>query len=137
MKEQTLVIIKPDGVARGLIGEVVSRYEKRKFEISACKIVQPSRVVVEAHYQEHKGKDFFEELIDYFLEGPIFVMLVEGSEAIEVIRNMNGDKNFKVALPGTIRGDFANSTTRNIVHASDSREAVKRETEIWFPERHK
>lgn len=136
MKEQTLVIIKPDGVKRGLVGEVISRYEKRKFEIKSCKVVSPDRSIVELHYEEHSGKPFFEELVNYFMEGPIFVMIVEGNEAIEVIRNMNGDKNFKVALPGTIRGDFANSTTRNIVHASDSGEAAQREIKIWFPEKH-
>ncbi|MCT4663226.1 MAG: nucleoside-diphosphate kinase [Tissierellales bacterium] len=136
MKEQTLVIIKPDGVKRGLVGEVISRYEKRKFEIKSCKVVSPDRSIVELHYEEHSGKPFFEELVNYFMEGPVFVMIVEGNEAIEVIRNMNGDKNFKVALPGTIRGDFANSTTRNIVHASDSGEAAQREIRIWFPEKH-
>lgn len=136
MKEQTLVIIKPDGVKRGLVGEVISRYEKRKFEIKSCKVVSPDRSIVELHYEEHSRKPFFEELVNYFMEGPIFVMIVEGNEAIEVIRNMNGDKNFKVALPGTIRGDFANSTTRNIVHASDSGEAAQREIKIWFPEKH-
>lgn len=136
MKEQTLVIIKPDGVKRGLIGEVIARYEKRRFEIKSCKVISPDRSIVELHYEEHKEKPFFEELVDYFMEGPVFAMIVEGNEAIEVIRNMNGDKNFKVALPGTIRGDFANSTTRNIVHASDSREAAEREIRIWFPEKH-
>lgn len=134
MNERTLVIVKPDGVIRGLIGEVISRYERRKFKIVASKVMQPNRKIIEDHYAEHKDKDFFDSLVGYFLEGQVFIIIVEGEDAIEVIRNMNGDKNYRVALPGTIRGDYGNSTTRNIVHASDSIEAAEREMKIWFPE---
>ena len=132
--ERTLVIIKPDGVRRGLIGQVITRYEQKGFKIIAGKLMMTNRETIEEHYIEHKGKSFYEELIQYFLEGLIFVMVVEGESAIEIVRNIHGNKDPQKALPGTIRGDFANSTTKNIVHASDCLESAKREVSIWFPE---
>lgn len=132
--ERTLVIIKPDGVLRGLIGQVITRYEKKGFKIIAGKLMQANRETVEEHYEEHKGKHFYGELIDYFLEGQIFVMAVEGNDVIEIVRSIHGHKDPKKALPGTIRGDYANSTTRNIVHASDCKESAEREINIWFPQ---
>ena len=132
--ERTLVIIKPDGVRRGLIGQVITRYEQKGFKIIAGKLMMANEETVKEHYIEHKDKDFYEELIEYFLEGLIFVMVVEGENVIEIVRNIHGNKDPKKALPGTIRGDFANSTTKNIVHASDCLESAKREVGIWFPE---
>lgn len=132
--ERTLVIIKPDGVRRGLIGQVITRYERKGFKIIAGKLMMADKETIEEHYIEHKGKKFYEELVQYFLEGLIFVMVVEGEDSIEIVRNIHGNKDPKIALPGTIRGDYANSTTKNIVHASDCLESAKREISIWFPE---
>lgn len=130
--EKTLVIIKPDGVKRGLIGEIISRYERKGFKILDAKLIRADRKTLEEHYAEHKGKDYFEKLVGYMMEGPVMVMIIEGEDVIEIIRNMNGHKDPKKALPGTIRGDYANSVTKNIVHASDSIEAAEREINIWF-----
>jgi len=132
--EQTLVIIKPDGVKRGLIGQVITRYEQKGFHIIAGKLMMAERETIEKHYIEHKGKDFYKDLVNYFLEGVIFVMVVEGENAIDLVRRIHGNKNPVEALPGTIRGDYSNSTTRNIVHASDCMDSVRREIEIWFPQ---
>lgn len=130
--EKTLVIIKPDGVKRGLIGEIISRYERKGFKILDAKLIRADRKILEEHYSEHKGKDYFEKLVAYMMEGPVMVMIIEGEDVVEVIRNMNGHKDPKKALPGTIRGDYANSVTKNIVHASDSMESAEREINIWF-----
>lgn len=132
--ERTLVIIKPDGVARQLIGEIINRYEKKGFKLLAAKLIEADPLLLENHYAEHKGRPYFQELIDYMSEGPIMVMSWSGSSIIEVIRLMNGDKNPTKAIPGTIRGDFAHDLTKNIVHASDSPETAEREISIWFPE---
>lgn len=132
--EKTLVIIKPDGVKRGLIGNVITRYERKGFHIIAGKLMKAKKETVEKHYIQHKGKPFYNDLINYFLEGVIFVMVVEGDEAIELVRRIHGHKDPKQALPGTIRGDYSNSITRNIVHASDCKESAEREIDIWFPE---
>lgn len=130
--EKTLVMIKPDGVKRGLIGEIIGRFEKRGFPLLQCKLLNPGRKTVEAHYQEHQGKAFYEELVDYILEGPVLVMVLEGENIIEVTRSMIGDKNPAKAAPGTIRGDYSNNLTKNIIHASDSLESANREIKIWF-----
>ena len=132
--ERTLVIIKPDGVARQLIGKIINRYEKKGFKLLAAKLIEADPLLLENHYAEHKGRPYFQELIDYMSEGPIMVMSWSGSSIIEVIRLMNGDKNPTKAIPGTIRGDFAHDLTKNIVHASDSPETAEREISIWFPE---
>lgn len=130
--ERTLVIIKPDGVKRGLMGQVIGRYERKGFSIVAGKLIKADRKTVEIHYDEHSEKHFFNELVEYFLDGLIFVMIVEGKDVIEIVRNINGDKDLTKALPGTIRGDYANSTTENIVHASDGIKSAEREMKIWF-----
>lgn len=131
--ERTLVIIKPDGVSRGLIGEIISRYERKGFHIVAGKLMKPEQEIVEYHYDVHRGKSFFQDLIAYFMEGHIFVMVVEGENVVDLVRKIHGDKDPSCALPGTLRGDYASSTTRNIVHASDSLGAAAREISIWFP----
>lgn len=130
--EKTLVIIKPDGVERGLIGEIISRYERKGLKIIACKMVRADRDTLEKHYVEHKEKPFFEELISYMMRGNIMVMIVEGNNAVKLARKLNGSTDPLDAELGTIRGDFANTKTENIIHASDSPEAVEREISIWF-----
>lgn len=130
--EKTFIMIKSDGVKRGLMGEIIGRIEKKGFKITRAKLFRPSRELLEEHYAEHKGKSFFEELVNYILEGPVMAMEVEGESAIEVLRLMIGHKDPKVAMPGTIRGDFANSLTENIIHGSDSVISAERELNLWF-----
>lgn len=130
--ERTFVMIKPDGVNRGLIGEIIGRIEKKGFRIIEAKLVRADIDTVKEHYAEHKEKSFFMELVDFIIEGPVMAMIVEGENVIEVIRLMVGNKDPRFAQPGTIRGDYAYSTTRNIVHASDSIESANREIDIWF-----
>lgn len=130
--QKSFVMIKSDGVKRGLVGEIVGRFERKGYSIVEASLMSPDRSLVEEHYAEHKEKPFFGELVDYILEGPVMAMVVEGENVIEVIRLMVGDKDPKNATPGTIRGDFANSLTKNIIHASDSVESAEREIKIWF-----
>jgi len=125
-------MIKSDGVKRGLVGEIIGRLERKGYSILEAKLTTPDRITVENHYAEHKEKSFFHELVDFILEGPVMAMVVEGENVIEVIRLMVGDKDPRQASPGTIRGEFANSTTKNIIHASDSVESAEREINIWF-----
>lgn len=132
LMERTFVIIKPDGVERGLIGEVISRYERKGLKVTECKMLRADRATLERHYIEHKEKPFYEELISYMLQGNILAMIVEGNNAIKLVRNINGKTNPVEAEPGTIRGDYANTMTENIVHASDSTESAEREISIWF-----
>lgn len=132
--ERTLVIIKPDGIERKLIGEIICRYERKGFQLLAAKLVQANEIILGEHYAEHKERPYFQELIEYMSCGPIMVMVWAGNSVIEIIRMMNGDKSPTKALPGTIRGDFAFHLTKNIVHASDSIDAAEREINIWFPE---
>lgn len=131
--EKTFVMIKSDGVQRGLTGEIISRIEKKGYKLIKAELRSPDRSTVEAHYAEHKGRTYFESLIAFILEGPVMAMIVEGENAIEVLRLMIGDKDPKKAVPGTIRGDFANNTTRNLIHGSDSLESAQKEIGIWFP----
>jgi len=130
--EKTFIMIKPDGVERGLIGEIIGRIEKKGYKITKAKLITPDIDTVENHYVEHKDKPFFRKLVDFITSGKVMAMEVEGENVIQVMRLMVGDKDPKVALPGTIRGDFTNTTTKNIVHASDSEESAQRELEIWF-----
>ncbi len=130
--ERTFVIVKPDGVERGLIGEVISRYERKGLKIAECKILHADTATLEKHYVEHREKPFYEELISYMMRGNILAMVVEGNNAIKLVRNINGKTNPLEAESGTIRGDYANTMTENIVHSSDSPEAAEREISIWF-----
>ena len=130
--ERSLVIIKPDAVQRGLIGEIVGRYEKRGLKIAAMKLEQVSRETAEQHYGEHKGKGFYEGLVSYITSAPSVLMVVEGPDAISVVRTTNGATKPAEAAPGTIRGDFALTIGRNVVHASDSVESAAREVGIFF-----
>ncbi|MCX7694443.1 MAG: nucleoside-diphosphate kinase [Caloramator sp.] len=130
--EKTLVLIKPDGVERGLIGEIIKRYEMKGMKIKEIKSLIPTRELAEKHYEEHKGKEFFEELIKYLTSGMVVAMIIEGENAIKCVRNINGATKYQDALPGTIRGDFAYKDTYNLVHASDCKDSAEREIKLWF-----
>ncbi len=131
-KERTFVMIKPDGVRRGLIGEIISRIERKGLKIVAMKMVKMSREKAEELYAEHKGKHFFEELISYVTSGPVVAMVVEGESAVSVMRKLIGPTDGREAPPGTIRGDFALSKSENVIHASDSVEKAEREIKVLF-----
>lgn len=130
--ERTFIMIKSDGVARGLMGEIIRRIERKGFKITRAQLLSPPRELVEKHYEEHRGKPFFEELVEYILEGPVMAMEVQGNDVMAVMRSIMGDKDPLKAIPGTIRGDYANTVTRNLIHGSDSIEHAKRELTLWF-----
>lgn len=134
MVERTLVLIKPDGVRRGLIGEVISRIERKGFRITALRMFQMDRRLAERHYAAHTEKPFFEELISFITSGPIVAMVVEGRGVVASVRNLMGATDPLNAAPGTLRGDFANTITENIVHGSDSPESAAREISLFFPD---
>ncbi len=125
-------MVKPDGVARGLVGEVLSRIERRGLKIVAMKLIHVDKELAKKHYAEHEGKPFFESLVSYITSLPSVAMVVEGEDAIKVLRGMVGATNPKEAAPGTIRGDLAMETGRNIGHASDSENSAKREISLFF-----
>lgn len=133
--EKTFIMVKPDGVKRGLVGEVISRIEKKGFKLNRAKFFRPSRELVEEHYSEHSERAFFGELVDYIQGENVMALELEGENVIEVMRLLIGDKDPKVAAPGTIRGDLASSLSQNIVHGSDSKESARRELELWFKEK--
>lgn len=130
--QRTFVAIKPDGVERGLIGEVINRFERRGLKLVGMKLLQVSREMAETHYGEHKGKPFYDGLVSYITSAPIVGMVLEGKDAVALARNVIGATNPANAAPGTIRGDFAVEIGRNIVHGSDSPESAKREIGIFF-----
>ncbi len=130
--ERTFVMIKPDGVRRGLIGEVISRFERKGLKIVALKMLHMSREQAEELYSVHRDKPFFNDLVEFVTSGPVVVMIVEGESAISVVRTLIGPTDGRKAPPGTIRGDFALSIQENIVHASDSPESFEREHKIFF-----
>jgi nucleoside-diphosphate kinase len=130
--ERTLVIIKPDGVQRGLVGEITQRFEKRGFRIAAMKMVQVSQDLAERHYAVHKGKFFYDSLVNYIASSPVVVMVIEGHEAIKTVRAMVGSTRPYEAAAGTIRGDLALMGLRNLIHASDAPETAQNEMALWF-----
>lgn len=130
--ERTLVLIKPDGVEKNLIGEVIGRYERKGLRVAKIQSMYATKEMVEEHYKEHQGKTFFQELIEYVTSGMIIAMIIEGPNAIKCVRNINGATRYQEAAPGSIRGDYANQDTKNIVHASDSVTSAEREISIWF-----
>lgn len=132
--ERTFLMIKPDGVQRGLIGEVVKRFEQKGFKLVAAKLMTPSKEIAETHYAEHREKPFFGELVSFITSGPVFAMVWEGDNIISVARSMIGKTNPAEAAPGTIRGDFAVHTGMNLIHGSDSPESAAREIAVWFKE---
>lgn len=133
MIEQTLVLVKPDGVARGLVGEVLSRIERRGYRIAAAELRILDRALAESHYAEHRDKPFFGSLVDFITSGPLFAAVIEGPGVVAAWRTMMGVTNPIQSAPGTIRGDFACEMERNIVHGSDSAESAARETALFFP----
>ncbi len=132
--ERTFVMIKPDGVQRSLVGEIISRFEKRGLRIDALKMMEVTEDTAGVHYAEHSGKDFYVSLLDYITSGPVVVMAVSGHSSVSVVRDMVGKTDPKKASPGTIRADFGMDISRNIVHASDSPESALRELNIFFRE---
>lgn len=131
--EKTLVLIKPDGMKRGLAGKIISYYEENNLEIKAIKLVEPSREILSQHYKEHEGKGFYEDLISFMLSGSSIALILEGENSISNVRIINGNTDPAFADPGTIRGDLAESKNHNLVHGSDSVESALREIKIWFP----
>jgi nucleoside-diphosphate kinase len=134
--ERTLVLVKPDGVKRGLIGEVISRIETKGYSIVAMRMLQADRALLEQHYAEHEGKPFYEPLVEFMSSGPIVALIAEGNRVIEGFRSLAGATDPTVAAPGTIRGDLARDqgtkVVQNIVHGSDSVESANREIDIFF-----
>ena len=133
MSERTLVLIKPDGVARGLVGEVIGRIERKGFGIVALELRTLPREVAETHYGEHREKPFFGPLVDFITGGPLVAAVIEGPDAIAQWRTMMGATNPVNATPGTIRGDLATETQFNVTHGSDSPESAAREIALFFP----
>ncbi|HEX7057625.1 MAG TPA: nucleoside-diphosphate kinase [Bacilli bacterium] len=130
--EKTFLMIKPDGVQRGLIGDIVKRFEQKGFQLVACKLMRLSREKAEKHYAEHIDKPFFADLVQFITSGPVFAMVWQGNGVIAAARTMMGKTNPAEAAPGTIRGDFAVQTSRNIIHGSDSPESAAREIANFF-----
>ncbi len=132
MTEKTFFMVKPDGVARGIAGEVISRIENKGLKITAMKMIHINDTLAKKHYEEHLEKDFFDSLLSFITSSPSIAMIVEGEDAIQVVRTLVGETDPKKSLPGTIRGDFGLGSTENIVHASDSEESAKREIALFF-----
>lgn len=130
--ERTFVMVKPDGVQRGLVGEIISRLERKGLKIVAMKMLKISREMAEKHYEEHKAKPFFSSLVSYITSGPVVAMVVEGKNAVKVVRKLVGATNPSEAEPGSIRGDFGLDIGRNVVHASDSLASAEREISLFF-----
>ena len=130
--ETTLVLVKPDGVRRGLAGEVVSRFERRGYDLRGARLLKIPRALAAEHYAEHKEKPFYGELVDFITSGPTWALVVEGENAIATMRKTIGATNPADAEPGTIRGDLAMSMPDNLVHGSDSPESAEREVALWF-----
>ncbi|MGV3465780.1 MAG: nucleoside-diphosphate kinase [Heyndrickxia sp.] len=130
--EKTFLMVKPDGVQRQLIGEIVSRFEKKGFHLVGAKLMKVSTELAEKHYGEHKERPFFGELVDFITSSPVFAMVWEGENVIATARQMMGSTNPKDAQPGTIRGDFGVTVGKNIIHGSDSPESAEREIGLFF-----
>ena len=132
--EKTLVLVKPDGVRKNLIGEVIARFEKRGLRVAGLKLMRMNEALAKKHYAEHNGKPFFGELVEFITSGPIVAMAIEGENAIRAVRGMMGATNPIDAVPGSIRGDFALTMSENIVHGSDSPESAACELANFFAE---
>jgi nucleoside-diphosphate kinase len=134
MTQRTLVLLKPDAVRRGLVGDIVARFEAKGLTLVALELRTIDRALADAHYAEHVEKDFYPPLREFVTSGPLVAAVLEGDEAIEVVRAINGATDGRKAAPGTIRGDLSLSNRENLVHGSDSPESAEREIAIWFPE---
>lgn len=132
--EETLVLIKPDGVKRQICGEILTRYERKGLIIKAMKLLQTPTELAQEHYAEHKDKPFFGELVDFITSGPVLAFVLAGKNAVTSVRTINGATNPVDATPGSIRGDYALTMDSNVVHASDSVDSAAREIHLWFPE---
>ena len=134
--QQTLILVKPDGVKRGLVGEVIARVERKGYKVSDLKMLNADRALLAKHYAEHEGKPFYEPLLEFMMSGPIVAMVAEGERVIEGFRKLAGTTDPTTAEPGTIRGDLARDmgtkVVQNIVHGSDSPESAEREIKIFF-----
>ena len=133
MSQRTLVLLKPDAVRRGLVGEIVGRYEAKGLTLVALEHRTIDGALADRHYAEHVEKDFYPPLRAFVLSGPLVAVVLEGDEAVEVVRALNGATDGRKAVPGTIRGDLSVSNRENLVHGSDSPESAAREIETWFP----
>ncbi|SEA61600.1 nucleoside-diphosphate kinase [Thalassobacillus cyri] len=132
--EKTFLMVKPDGVQRNLVGEIVSRFENKGFKLAGAKLMIIPAELAEKHYGEHKDKPFFGELVDFITSGPVFAMVWEGENVIATARQMMGSTKPQDALPGTIRGDFGVTVGKNVIHGSDSPESAEREIGLFFEE---
>ncbi len=132
--ETTLVLVKPDGVDRGLCGEILARFERRGYELRGARLLKVSRALAREHYAEHRGKPFFADLVRFITSGPVLALAVRGENAIAGVRGLMGATNPADSAPGTIRGDFATLLSENVVHGSDSRASARRELGLFFPD---
>ena len=132
--ETTLVLVKPDGMRRGLAGEVLARLERRGFELRGARLLKITRPLAQEHYAEHKGKPFYADLVSFITSAPVLALAVRGESAVSVVRTMMGATNPLDSAPGTIRGDFALELSENIVHGSDSKASARRELGLFFPD---
>ncbi|HSV73422.1 MAG TPA: nucleoside-diphosphate kinase [Chthonomonadales bacterium] len=130
--ERTFVMVKPDAVQRRLVGEIVARFERRGLRLAAMRMLTPSRSLAQEHYAVHRGKPFYEDLVDFVTSGPVVAMVWEGNQAVRLVRQMMGALAPEEALPGTIRGDYTTDRQRNLVHGSDSPETASAEVALWF-----
>lgn len=135
ISNQTFIMCKPDAVERGLVGEIIARIERKGLRIVAMDLRTADRALAEAHYDEHRDKPFFGELVDFLTRGPVVAMVVEGpdDQTFSIMRTLIGKTRVEDAQPGSIRGDFATTTNENLVHGSDSNESAAREIGLWFP----
>ena len=131
-KQRTFVMVKPDGVQRGLVGEIINRFEKKGIKIIGMKMVSVSRELAEKHYGVHKGKPFFKPTVDYIISSPVVAMVLEGNDVIDMVRSMMGKTDPQDAASGTIRGDYGQFIGRNIVHGSDGLDTAQFEINLWF-----
>jgi len=134
MTQRTLVLFKPDAVSRGLVGGILARYEAKGLRIVALELRAVDAALADQHYAEHVEKDFYPPLRDFVTSGPLVASVLEGDEAVEVVRALNGATDGRKAAPGTIRGDLSQSNRENLVHGSDSPESAAREIALWFPD---
>lgn len=134
MAQRTLVLVKPDGVEKGLTGEIISRLEKKGLKIAAMRMLQMDKALARKHYAVHDGKPFFAGLVDFITSGPIVAVVVEGDKSVEVVRKLMGETDPAKAAPGTIRGDYGLDIGENLIHGSDSEENAQVEISLFFPD---
>ena len=130
--ERTFLMVKPDGVRRGLVGEIISRFENKGYKLVELKMLTPSKELAEAHYAVHRGKPFFDGVVAFITSGPVVATVWEGDNVIEVSRKLIGATKPTESNPGTIRGDYANTTEQNLIHGSDASETAATEIKLWF-----